>query len=282
MTAQLGVLILHGIGTQDSDFAAPLIKKLQQRLKHLGVSQDAIAWQPVYWAPVLDQKQSNLWRDLSHGNDLDYVLLRKFVINALGDAVAYQRVPEAGRNNVYQAIHQTIHQSIETLRRQLGGDKPLMVLAHSLGCHMISNYIWDRQHGVDEQEYGGSAFERMETLAGISSFGCGIPLFMLAYDNIEPIVFPSLTLANYFPPGTPAQELAQATSWFNFYDPDDVFAYPLRPLSEKYRETVDQDIAINTGGFFTSWHPGSHTQYWTEKRLIRPVAEQIQGLLKLL
>lgn len=282
MAAKLGVLIIHGIGTQDSDFADPTIKKLKRQLDDLEIKQNEVQWQTIHWAPVLDKKQTEIWQALSSDNDLDYTVLRKFVINVLGDAVAYQRVPGQARETIYDEIHAIIHQSIKTLRQALGSDKPLVILAHSLGCYMISNYIWDRQQGIEQQVYGNNAFERVETLAGIVTFGCNIPLFMLAYRDIEPITFPSSMLEAYFPDDTPRAKLVSAARWLNFYDPDDILAYPLRPLSPQYAKTVNRDIAINTGGIFASWNPSSHTQYWTDNSLIEPAAKLIGDLLKLL
>ena len=282
MAVKLGVLIIHGIGTQKSDFADGMINNLVEQLGELGFDRSDVAWQPVHWTPVLEPKQKELWRKLSHNSDMSFVTLRQFVINVLGDAIAYQRVPGQGRENVYDSTHRVIHQSVKTLRQQIGGDKPLVILAHSLGCYMISNYIWDRQKGLGEAAYAASAFERMETIAGMVTFGCGIPLFMLAYTRIEPITFPSSTLARYFPDGTPPEELRRAAHWLNFYSRNDILGYPLRPLSPEYAETVNEDIAINVGGLLTSWNPASHTQYWTDSNLIRPAAELIGGLLKLL
>lgn len=282
MAAKLGVLIIHGIGTQKSDFADGMVNALVEQLGDRGFDRSDVAWQPVHWTPVLEPKQKDLWRRLSHNSELGFVTLRQFVINVLGDAIAYQRVPGQGRENVYDSTHRVIHQSVKTLRQQIGGDKPLVILAHSLGCYMISNYIWDRQKGLGESAYAASAFERMETVAGMVTFGCSIPLFMLAYTRIEPIALPSSTLARYFPDGTPAEELRRAARWLNFYSRNDILGYPLRPLSPEYAETVNEDIAINVGGLLTSWNPASHTQYWTDSNLTRPVAELIGGLLKLL
>ena len=85
--------------------------------------------------------------------------------------------------------------------------KPLVVLAHSIGGHIMSNYIWDIQKKRPIVEPGANKFERMETLAGIITFGCKIPLFTFALKDIVPITLPG------------------GVKWLNYFDPDDVLGY---------------------------------------------------------
>ena len=84
-----------------------------------------------------------------------------------------------------------------------------MVIAHSFGTQIISNYIWDPQTEANYTRkkrgmnpYGKSDFERMKTLAGIITFGCNIPLFSLAYDKIVSMEFPPNALVQHFPKAT--------------------------------------------------------------------------------
>ena len=172
-------------------------------------------------------------------------------------------------DDMYRQIHNRIHQSLARLRSNLGNqDKPLIVIAHSLGSVILSNYIWDEQ---TNQGLGTNPFERMETLASIVTFGSNIPLFTLALDDIECITFP--------PPTLPAK-LKTRAKWLNFFDGDDVLGYPLKPLSTSYRQTVTADLQINAGGLFTSWNPISHTEYWTDTDFTKPVAQLICDLVK--
>lgn len=63
--------------------------------------------------------------------------------------------------------------------------------------------------------------------------------------------------------------------WLNYYDPDDVLGYPLKPINAEYRKVVSKDIAINTGGILTSWNPMAHNGYWTDNDFTKPVAKYI-------
>lgn len=281
MANKMGVLIVHGIGSQEADFANEMIEELQERISASGNAITEIAWQPVFWADILEHKEQSLWNQLARGNDLDFVKIRKFVLSVLADAVAYQRIP-GNQENIYDQIHKRVHQKLLNLKDKLGGSKPLVILAHSLGGHIVSNYIWDRQHGYEQDIYGTSPLEKMETVAGLVTFGCNIPLFTLAYEPVEAIQFPPKNLSKFFPPSVSPQKLQTEVKWLNIYDPDDVLGYPLKPLSPSYKAAVTKDLEINAGGILTSWTPASHTYYWTDNDVTRPVAKLISGILKLL
>lgn len=273
MAHKLGVLIVHGMGNQRPDYADRMIAELDARIAKLRGARDEIRWKPAYWADVLQRKADGLWRDLSRENDLDAAPIRKFIISSFGDAIAYQRVP-GQRKDVYSEIHDRVHAALVGLRRALGDeDRPLIVIAHSLGSVIMSNYIWDRQHGYQAAEFGGTAFERLETLAGLITFGSNIALFSLAYDPVVSIEFPPRTLP---------EELKAAAKWLNFFDSDDVLGYPLKPLGESYENAVTEDVEINVGGILTSWNPLSHSAYWTDNDFTKPVARTIVDILSLL
>jgi hypothetical protein len=269
MQTKLGIFIVHGMGSQPPDFADATIEKLTTRLISAGVDTGKLCWQTGYWADVIQPAEDKLWDEVSQNNDLSYVKLRQFVISALGDATAYQLV-EGEQKGIYQAIHDRIHDDLLKLRTSLGGDFPFLIFAHSLGGHIMSNYIWDRQHGTDAATYGQTSFERMETLAGMVTFGCNIPLFTLAYEKIVSIQFPPKTLP---------RNLKRVAKWNNYFDPDDILGYPLKPLSASYNKAVTADIEINVGGLLTSWNPMCHDAYWTDDDFLEPVATQIRDVL---
>ncbi len=104
MDYKMGVLVVHGMGSQGPDFTNPMIEELNDRIQ----DSSSICWQSAHWADVLTKKE----------NDLDYVRIRKFVISAFGDAIAYQRVP-GNRHHVYDEVHRIIHQHLRELRDKL-------------------------------------------------------------------------------------------------------------------------------------------------------------------
>ena len=48
MAYKLGVLILHGIGSQKPDYAGGVIKKLRSRITKLKFNPDDISWMSVF------------------------------------------------------------------------------------------------------------------------------------------------------------------------------------------------------------------------------------------
>jgi hypothetical protein len=270
MAYEIGVLVVHGIGVQRREtFALDFIGELDERLTRLGVERGVVAWEPGYWADVLDGRAASLWARLAAAGDLDYPPLRKFFIDFFADAIAYRREPTQDAD-VYDAIHDRVLAALRRLRARLGGrDRPLVVLAHSLGSVIVSNYTWDEQR-PNEKARGATPFERMETLAGLVTFGSPIPLFTLALRDVVSIAFP--------PPTLPAP-IAGAARWLNLYDPDDVLGWPLRPLSPTYERAVTADRAVNVGSPLTSWNPLCHDAYWTDADLLAPAAELIRDVV---
>ena len=292
MDFKMGVLFVHGMGNQGPDFANGMIDELKERVRRKGGDPRQIAFESAWWAPVLAQKQENLIRFLADGNDLDWMELRRFVMHSLADAIAYQdtyRPSSDDQINVYRQVHDTFGEAMARLRGRLregaapdAPEAPLVIVAHSLGCHMITNYIWDTRNPDEGEPRPDNAFERFETLAGMVTFGCNIPVFTLAYTNLEPIRFPTPGAEQFFRPTADRDEVAKAQQWLNFYDPDDILGYPLRSMDPAYAKTVTADIAVNVGGLLRSWNPASHTAYWTDNDVTKPVADLLHGILRLL
>ena len=271
MNKRVGVLFVHGLGAVPEDFAHDSIQELRERVAGRGLNRDEIAWQSVYWHPLLSEKENRLWVDLSAQNDLNWAKLRKFFINAFGTVTSYRSSGDRP-GSMYQAIHGMVNESLKELREKLGGqDKPLLVIAHSFGSVIISDYIWDRQRGRDQARFGTSAFERMETLSGMVTLGSNIPLFTVDSDRIAAIDFP--------PPGLPAA-LEKKAKWLNLYDSDDVLGWPLRDLSESYAKVVSEDIEVSVGNILTSWNPTNHAAYWTDDSVIKPTLYLLSSVLE--
>ena len=271
MAKKLAVAVIHGMGSQEQGFSKPMVEELKDRVSRQGKNAADVAWGEIYWANVLQPRQRKYLEDANAKNDLDYTGLRKFVISAVGDAAAYRKVDSLD-NTTYRIIHRRVRKVISTLAGEVDAEKtPLVVLAHSLGGHIMSNYIWDMQTAVKEGKTGipQTSFERMETLAGIVTFGCNIPLFTFAYKTVKPIKFPGSNLT---------EEVRKEAKWWNYFDTDDVLGYPLKPINKAYGRVVHKDVPINVGGLFSSWNPMSHSKYWTDDDFTEPVAEFLTRL----
>lgn len=274
MPKKLGVFVIHGMGDQQPNFADDMIAELKERIRDEGGYPDEVAFEPAFWADVLSGHQHEMWNKMNDANDLDWSSLRKFVLNSFGDATAYQRAPDEP-DDIYAQVHRRILSHLQALRAQLGdADAPLLVLAHSLGCDMMSNYIYDQQNPANKPVLGTTPFEQMKTLCGLITFGCNIVLFSLAHERYVGIQFP--------PAGLPAQ-LAALAEWRNYYDPDDILGWPVKELCPEYEANGKvTDFPINVGGLLTSWNPAAHSEYWTDNDLTKPTAKKIVSLLRVI
>jgi len=281
MSQRIGVLVIHGMGSQGPGFSGPLAAEVNRRI---GDAASRLVWQEVHWADAIRSREDDLWRAMDGAAEpaggpvsLGWRSVRDFVLHNFGDAIAYHR--DFSPASAYTAVHAIVSNALTNLQSALADPAaPIVVIAHSLGGHMMSNYLWDRQH------HSGSApdgFEPIPTLAGMITFGCNIPLLALAFPTAKPIDLPGAGVTN------PA--LREAVRWLNFLDRDDVLGWPLRALYEKdiheltdaQKETVAriEDHEIDVGSILTSWNPASHDRYWTDNDFTRPAAAYLRSLL---
>lgn len=279
MARKVAVMVVHGIGRQTPDFADALSEALQAHYR-LECGDDIIV-EAAYWAPVLQTEEDKLWARLKSGGSLHYQALRRFLVDFMGDALAYQPVP--GDRQVYDDIHSILARTLRKLAVLAGHDAPLVIIAHSLGSVIASNYLYDlqmfpRKDLISDEvraQMSDTPLERGETLTSLYTLGSPIALWSLRYREFgRPIQVPSPKLGDHyrFLPG----------EWINLYDADDVIGCPLRPLNDAYAQAVTEDRAINVGGLLESWNPLSHLRYWTDRDVIEPIAASLTSIWRYL
>lgn len=263
---ELALITIHGMGKEKPDYYMELESGLKKALGH---DWSRISFKNVQYAKILQDPQKKLWRDMKReeSNDLDCTKLRKFFLYGFGDAGS---IEYSGRKDKvkYIDVQKSIQSELQSAFIELGQDKskPVVIIAHSLGCQVISNYLWDAEHGhnlfdgapalpADELE-----FVKLKSLKNLITTGCNIPLFISGIENRECFSKPNPSF-----------------KWDNYYDADDVLGWPLRQLGPSYRIVNDHDI--NSGGLFTSWNPLSHNKYWGDRDVIRPLANRVLNLL---
>ncbi|NQD92412.1 hypothetical protein HP532_07085 [Pseudomonas sp. CrR25] len=269
---KLAVAIIHGIGTQpdirDGDgqhaFAQSLISGLRRRL---GPQANDVAFQSLYWASVLDKRQLAYLESL-RDQPLRWRWMRRLVTLFLGDAAGYRKASQA-YDTTYEEVHQCVRNGLNALRAKVGANTPLVVLAHSLGGHIFSNFVWDQQSINQTPSCPQDPFLALETLAGLVTFGCNIPLFTFAYDPVVPIRFPGHCLND---------PVRQQARWLNLYAPADLLGYPLRPLPS-YATVVAEDRAMPVGPWYKRHTPLSHLAYWDDRNFQRYIADYLLELL---
>lgn len=282
MSQKIAVAIIHGIGVPDPHFADGMIEELRERIsEHLSAytanPASEIVFKPVLWAPVLQGRENILWEKVKSSGTVDFVKLRRFMIDFAADALAYQPTPHD--QGAYQGVHRLVAEVFQALAAEAGPNAPLAIISHSLGTVIASNYIYDLQTNPKRRiitpavrrAMGKTPLDKGETFAGLYTLGSPLALWSMRYDDFGvPISVPSPKLARFYP--------KLKGEWLNFYDPSDVIGYPLRGLNNAYARMVTADRSVNVGNILTSWNPASHVEYWTDNDVTIPIAESLARL----
>ncbi|OGU29280.1 MAG: hypothetical protein A2X67_00045 [Ignavibacteria bacterium GWA2_55_11] len=264
--AQIGVLIIHGMGDQSENFADEFIDRLKQQL---GPQSAAVAFEACFWADVLQHHQDQIWQRVKRGGSITWQGVRHWLLSAFGDPPAYLSGFFKLGHPVYQLVHARILASLLHLEDQLdpSGGRPLVVLAHSLGSVIICNYIWDEHKHPDK---GKSPFQRTDSLTKLITYGSNIPLFLPPVRPVTCIQFPS--------PEIPAP-LRPHARWINFYAPSDLLGFPLGALWDDARGTVIEDRSMHPGWWPASRTPYAHLLYEKDKEFLRQVVGELRTLM---
>lgn len=277
MNQKIAVALIHGVGNQGPEFADAMTSELYEAFAALLPADDKsvhdkITIRPVYWADILARKERILWNILKHEDGLALNTLRNFMMNFVGDATAYQ--PGRSRREIYERIHTRIASVLHELAEEAGPEAPLCVIGHSLGTVITHNFFFDLGDilaEAPEQLSSLSPCETGQTLALFYTMGSPLALWSMRYDNYIPIPFPGALLAERYPQLKP--------QWINYYDKDDVLAYPIRAISRGHfqlaKDGLLKDVQVNVGNLFRSWNPLSHMAYWQDKDVVKPVARSL-------
>lgn len=274
---------MHGMGTTQPGFANGLRTVLQARLGPLFAD---LHFNEVYYQSVLQANEERVWSKVS--DKVNWAELRKFILYGFGDATGLE-AKGRGQNPESSAYWQTqliIAQALLRAHAALGDDAPLVMLAHSLGGQVLSNYFWDATQPAAREgvwadiERAGTLlcpgrklspgelrFLRGGSLRLLITTGCNIPIFVAANacDQILPI------------------RPNEAFRWDNYYDKDDVLGWPLADLSPEYGAVV-HDHAINASGeglgwLTHGWNPLAHTKYWEDASVLDPLETVLRAVL---
>jgi hypothetical protein len=281
MASKLALLIVHGMGDTRPDFHAELIVPLSLRLQS---AWDRIAWRPVYYQPVLQRNERAIFERMRP--QLRWEGLRELMLFGLSDAASLEHKKELAMSPYWQTQRLILQQLDELFDEIVAGpadEAPrLAIVAQSLGCQVMSNYIWDAQQPL---AYAGvwsaplddavpadsprDRFRRMRSLQLLLTTGCNIPVFVAGHSTIEPI---------------DRRKLAAGFRWINQFDPDDVLGWPLGQLSAAYAALVEDHTVNASGdtllGRVRALTPYSHTQYWSTQTVLDRIADALKEMLE--
>ena len=142
MAKDISIITVHGMGDTNPHYYKGLESKLR---KYVGKSlwDERVHLEDVFYQDLLQSNQEDYWNEIDDLYSLKWDFLRKFMLYSFSDAAT---IEHSLRNDMelYLAVHQKIATAFDNSLDLLEDpDKPVILVAHSLGCEQISNYIWD-------------------------------------------------------------------------------------------------------------------------------------------
>lgn len=274
----VGVLLVHGIGDQQPDWAQDAARQLTSRVmaalrRHLRSKApvnpaDVIALSPMYWADLLAERQRELEQALAAAfkpiassspfiawfRSLWHRIRRKeftFVSRFIADIIAYFDAETRKR------VHERMADALTRLEPEPpdGRKRPLTIVAHSLGAVISSNYVWDQAKA--RRASGQKGFHPRWSFSNFFTLGSPMALFSLQYGG--PSAFKQ-----------PVRLEDPRGRWVNLWDQDDPVGMPLKSLNEAYGEAVFQDLRVQTGGYLIA-----HEGYFKDGRTLELIARKL-------
>ena len=305
MPQHVAVVFVHGIFANAIKYSVPMQKQLLKLLP-----QDLrryLDFEEVFWAGPVRSRQSAYMKNAKTDANIVENKLRTFFIEGLGDAAAYQKTRRR-ENSIYYQVHDEINETLKRYDDRLHKNTPLVFIGHSLGSHIISSYVWDlnklkqisedglkretdEARDLHEKMKHATPFRRLDTLAGLVTFGSNIPLFTFTFGPAR--IYPLTrapgdggTLKPAFPGDKLPAALQKNAQWLNFYSKRDVLGYPLKPLNEYFdAEPRIEDICVRSESRISRILPywssiSAHTGYWTNATVLSRTAALIRNIIE--
>jgi len=265
---RLAIAVIHGLGSEEEFYSVELKHRITEEYANGGEGrlEDDLLFFEIYWADLVKEQLESFREKANYKGDLAYRNLRQIMTDTQALSLLYTPGTE-----IYDAINNRIKDGMRKFashRRVNSEETPLVILAHSYGGVMMTHFIRTMQNSENQL----SNFESMKTLAGYITFGNPQGLYTLNGASSE-LGYSCNIVGEALP-----EDLAKRARWYNFYDKDDIVAYPLKGLTDDFEKNVDGDFEINVGSATTSWNPACHTGYWEDKDFYKPVAEFIGEL----
>ncbi|MBB3062565.1 hypothetical protein [Microbulbifer rhizosphaerae] len=277
--ADIVILAAPGMGAVDERFAEPLFATLREKLGG--------DWSRIHCDTILCQGhlQGNIDRvfEAMQKRDMDFLRARKFMLYGLAESAAQLGdIQQRGGN--YDKAQQAVYSTLERAAAAASDNAPVVLLSHSVGCTILSNYLWDAQRpsvsygiwrdGGPRGVHKGSArdlFLRFKTLSHWYTLGAPNPLWCagMGRDQIQAVT---------------ADTRGYNFRWKNFYHPDDLFGWPLKPLSPSYNQAVYRDYETRPLADWSAanWGPQlvAHDGYWSSELVQQQLLEDLRELLQ--
>lgn len=307
MTYKCAMLCMHGMGnlTEDkfqSDIAK-LRQKIAERLSAYRFSEIYIPPSGIFYSDLTQKQEDEVWTAMTTQGGLNTGFIRRntinrfrrFIISGFSDATALTGFNSSATKQQYTKVQTRIYDALTDVYETCGA-VPIIIISQSLGCQIMSSYIWDAQIYWRNTKFGTDfeidsrsiwknhkpnndnmdSFLCLQSLKTWFTTGCNIPIFVSGFKDARAIY---------------NRKYDYNFDWINYFDYDDVLGYPLAPLGvlfdstntnhgQSYTHAVT-DIQVNAkdgiwGAIAKSWTPMSHTQYWGDKTVLKALATALE------
>ena len=319
---EVAVITIHGMGRADKGYYKSFEQKLRQKLVE---RWGRVVFEHIYYQDKLEPNEKFVYEKMKNAKTrfhsfILWRLLREFLIFYLADPGSL----EYNKSRPMGPYYQTQARIVDTLRRvyaRAGRNKNIKVIivAHSLGCQVISSYIWDAQyskvaHSLEKKalaptidrktlEVEDALWADKKSQAGVWSEKGSLETLQ-DEDELEFLLLKNLyrfyTCGCNIPLFTaghdyivPFKKPNPAFKWLNFYSRNDVLGWPMQPLRGNrgakdpsykdhptYRRLVE-DHEIRAGNWLQFWNPLAHSGYLTDDNFIDPIVDEIKALIPL-
>ncbi|MEC4883376.1 MAG: hypothetical protein SAL70_18870 [Scytonema sp. PMC 1070.18] len=196
------------------------------------------------------------------------VAARKFMTFFLGDVAAY--VSENDNN-----IRRTVWEQMEP---HISQGVPYSIISHSLGSVIVFDYLFNLfeentlflPESKDAEPFPTPAISQLQlNFRHLFTLGSPIGLFMLRKGDLWKGGREFETIKN--PVKNDTQRSIQRT-WLNFYDDQDIIAYPLEKLfslNPNRDKGSIKDVLVNTGWLVVD----SHLRYWQNQQVATEISQ---------
>lgn len=269
----VALLTIHGMGDTPKSYHQLFLDRIKKRM---GENWKRVEFKSVYYQDILQFNQTEIFNKMKALTRWDG--LREFILYSFSDAASldYRRWQ---KTSLYNKTQKRIWTALRKIYKKHDKQKmPVVILAYSLGCHVISNYIWDSQQkdpssgvwkyeDLRKLEDNEKKFLQLKSMSKLITIGCNIPVFVAGYKNIRSF-----------------KRLNKKFQWINLYDKDDILGWPLKPLSKTYNDLV-QDVHINANEtpkdfWLKSWNPFSHESYFGDKYVVKTVINALSEFIQ--
>lgn len=306
MTYKYALLCMHGMGNlTKNEFQSDIAKlrqNLAERLSATRFSEIYIPSSGIFYSDLTQQQEDDVWAAMTTQGGLNTGLIRRntinrirrFIVSGFSDATAFTGFNGSGTKQQYTDVQQRIYDALTDVYSACG-EVPIIIISQSLGCQIMSSYLWDaqlywrnakfstnfvidpRSVWINHQPSNKDNFLCLTSLKTWFTTGCNIPIFLSGFKNVRAVH---------------NRQYDYSFDWFNYFDYNDVLGYPLAPLEvlfdstdttghgQSYADTVT-DIQVNAndgilGAITSSWNPMSHTQYWGDKTVLKALASALE------